>query len=268
MGRVVLRVDLPDEGRAGPLRAHEGILAAHEVQVAGPEQPVVVGLGQPGQGDAAQRRRGRLVGQRCLQCLVCGARGHQQQRRCGRQRLKQRRDRGAGIAEQARHPLAGPRCHAVLPQPGACVEMQPFVDQARLADQPARAGLEARIEEPLVQPQSRSAELRRAQAVAAAHVGFGAEVLQVDPQWRPFAPRHAGHERGRRVAAEGLDHHVARLGHGRVGGPGHALPHPARRSVPSRPGRRGRRSTVARAGHAHPGRPPAASTRRCRRGCR
>ena len=44
MGVVVLRIDLPDEGLAGPQRAHQRILAAHEVQVAGPQQVVEVGL--------------------------------------------------------------------------------------------------------------------------------------------------------------------------------------------------------------------------------
>ena len=39
-----VRVDLPDEGPRRPLRAHEGILAAHEVQVARPEQLVVAVL--------------------------------------------------------------------------------------------------------------------------------------------------------------------------------------------------------------------------------
>ena len=46
VGVVVLRVDLPDEGRAGPERAHQRIFAAHEVEVAGPEQVVEVGLRQ------------------------------------------------------------------------------------------------------------------------------------------------------------------------------------------------------------------------------
>jgi hypothetical protein len=38
---VVLRVDLPDQGPAGPQGAHQRVLAAHEVEVAGPQQPVV-----------------------------------------------------------------------------------------------------------------------------------------------------------------------------------------------------------------------------------
>ena len=42
VGAVVLRVGLPDEGRAGPQRAHQGVFATHEVEVAGPEQVVEV----------------------------------------------------------------------------------------------------------------------------------------------------------------------------------------------------------------------------------
>ena len=41
---VVLRIDLPDQRRAGPEGAHQRVLAAHEVQVAGPEQMVEIGL--------------------------------------------------------------------------------------------------------------------------------------------------------------------------------------------------------------------------------
>ncbi len=48
--RVVgLRIDLPDERPARPLRADERILAAHEVRVARPQQPVVVGLREEGE---------------------------------------------------------------------------------------------------------------------------------------------------------------------------------------------------------------------------
>ena len=39
-----LGVDVPDEGARRPLRAYERILAADEIDVAAPEQPVVVVL--------------------------------------------------------------------------------------------------------------------------------------------------------------------------------------------------------------------------------
>ena len=61
---VVLRVDVPEERHAGPLRAHEGILATDEIDVARPQQPVVAALigeghavgGQPTGGGATAGR--------------------------------------------------------------------------------------------------------------------------------------------------------------------------------------------------------------------
>jgi hypothetical protein len=48
--RVVfgLRVDVPHQRRAGPQRAHQRILAAHEVHIARPQQFVVGALRQMG----------------------------------------------------------------------------------------------------------------------------------------------------------------------------------------------------------------------------
>jgi putative YhdH/YhfP family quinone oxidoreductase len=43
---VILRVDLPDQGPARPQGAHQRVLAADEIQVAGPQQVVVVDLGE------------------------------------------------------------------------------------------------------------------------------------------------------------------------------------------------------------------------------
>ena len=48
--RVVgLLVDLPDKGLAGPKGAHQRVFAANKIQVAGPEQGVIVKLAQRGQ---------------------------------------------------------------------------------------------------------------------------------------------------------------------------------------------------------------------------
>jgi len=47
--RLRLRVDLPHEGSRRPLRTHEGILTAHEIQVARPQQLVVADLVGEGQ---------------------------------------------------------------------------------------------------------------------------------------------------------------------------------------------------------------------------
>ena len=48
--RVVgLLVNLPDKGLAGPKGAHQRVFAANKIQVAGPEQGVIVKLAQRGQ---------------------------------------------------------------------------------------------------------------------------------------------------------------------------------------------------------------------------
>ena len=49
VGLVVLRIDLPHEGTARPQGPHQRVLAPHEVQIAGPQQVVVVGLCEVGQ---------------------------------------------------------------------------------------------------------------------------------------------------------------------------------------------------------------------------
>ena len=41
MRAVVLRIDVPYEGPRRPLRAHERVLATHEIDVAGPQEFVV-----------------------------------------------------------------------------------------------------------------------------------------------------------------------------------------------------------------------------------
>ena len=49
------------------------------------------------------------------------------------------------------------------------------------------------------------AELGRGQAVAAGHIGLGAEVLQIEPDGWARLGGHAGNEAGGRVAAEAFD---------------------------------------------------------------
>ena len=50
-----LWIGLPQHRACGKLRAHEGILAAHEVDVAGPEQKVVVVLFEKRNGNNRKR---------------------------------------------------------------------------------------------------------------------------------------------------------------------------------------------------------------------
>ncbi|MNU06994.1 hypothetical protein D3C72_2523910 [compost metagenome] len=42
MGALLLLVDVPEQRPTGPLRADERILAAHGIEIAAPEQPVVI----------------------------------------------------------------------------------------------------------------------------------------------------------------------------------------------------------------------------------
>ena len=54
VGGIILGVGLPQPGNAGPQRAQPGILAAHEVQVAAPQQGIEFGLWQERQGREPQ----------------------------------------------------------------------------------------------------------------------------------------------------------------------------------------------------------------------
>ena len=50
VGQIVLRVDVPHKRLTGPEGAHQRVFAAHEVEVAGPEQVVKAVLADQGQG--------------------------------------------------------------------------------------------------------------------------------------------------------------------------------------------------------------------------
>ena len=54
VGGVILGVGLPQPRNAGPQGAKPGILSAHKVQVAAPQQGVEFGLGKEGQGREPQ----------------------------------------------------------------------------------------------------------------------------------------------------------------------------------------------------------------------
>ncbi|MNF73570.1 hypothetical protein D3C85_936940 [compost metagenome] len=44
VGEIFLGVDVPQEGPRRPLGTYEGVLAAHQVEIAAPQQPIVTGL--------------------------------------------------------------------------------------------------------------------------------------------------------------------------------------------------------------------------------
>ena len=92
---VVLRVDLPDERRAGPERAHQRVFAAHEVEVAAPEQAVEVGLREPRQRArrAARPRAGAGPRRPCTCCRAPAPGGTSSSVGAGRQRTEPGVDR-------------------------------------------------------------------------------------------------------------------------------------------------------------------------------
>ena len=83
----VLRIDIPDEWFARPLRTHEGIFATHEIEIACPQQFVVVMLSQEGhdahrQGAARHAGAGRCgLAQKCLHGIGRNAFRHQAEQR-------------------------------------------------------------------------------------------------------------------------------------------------------------------------------------------
>ena len=134
MRAIVLRVDVPEKGLAGPLGAHKGILAAHAVEIAGPEQAVIVVLAQIGQGLPAQARGqgGRI---RCGQRRLGRAGADQEQG--GRfaqpgQQLAQARIGGRQRGSPGAPPVAGP-CPAAPARPGRRSAAAPPAARARAA---------------------------------------------------------------------------------------------------------------------------------------
>lgn len=109
MSILSLSVDLPEEGAAGPLGTHEGVLTAYKIEVTAAQQGVVIVLPEKGnrlgtQGAAfpyvAIANMGAHRGKRL-------SRRHQQAHwPCpGGQRVEQGGDRGALVTEQAGRPF-------------------------------------------------------------------------------------------------------------------------------------------------------------------
>ncbi len=223
MGAIVLRVELPDKGPASPQRPHQRILAAHEVQITGPQQVVVVALAQkrqPVDREAALLQRVRLATD-CLQRLPDGGAGaarRDKQLRSLWRRLQldeQLHQRGRLVAEQADKPGSRLCVYALATQPGNAIETRPPLEEIILAQQTAAGRCEPRIEEVLGQAGCRARQDRRGQPVAALRERLGTEVFEVDPcaraAERSGACRQRGLKRGLQLATERLDHHLAGL---------------------------------------------------------
>ena len=175
VGVIGLWICLPDERALAPLRAYEGILAAHEIQVAGSQEAVVVRLrheGQGGemQGTAPRRATGfegtpkpignlparRTIGNAADDGLVAARPDFQQ----GQQ--------GGSVVTEHRY------CQCAADAVLAEIGVPP-------PDQPAGPRDKSRKEEMLGQWQGR---VRRGQAVTTRHPALGREMFEIEPDRR------------------------------------------------------------------------------------
>jgi hypothetical protein len=219
MNILGLRIDVPHERARCPLRAHERILAAHEIDVAGPQQRVVIRLGDERQCSHAQvschgffartqlvasEEPGRFVEQRPV-----GNRTQDRPPAAG-ERLQQAKHIGMPVGEQRHaHRIWRRRCESGgTPERIACTPIRQEGVAARkqvaLAQQTTCARREARKKEVLDQRQAR---MRRRHQVAILDPRLGTEVLEVDPDRLPRPPCHRHQVACRQFAGEGLDHH-------------------------------------------------------------
>ena len=144
----------------------------------------------------------------------CGAPGRHQQAgglRCLRALHQQRGQGRRFVAEQRSQSLAPP-VDAVLAQPSRAVEVGLARGKIGFAQQPAGARGKAGVEEPLGPARRGPAEHGRGQGVHALDVGLGAQVFQIQPDWR-FGVKWASSAGGacassyefrRNLAAEGF----------------------------------------------------------------
>ena len=201
---------MPDERARRPLRAHERILAAHEVDVARPEELVVAILREEGRHEALDRsarglERAPVRERRRRDALGCD---QPHRARVMHARARQAFDGGAGVREEAHleRALGGRPAHERAPEgrlrARVVLEFIAPAQQALLAQEPAGARREAGKE---VMLRERQARVRRRQRVAALDPLLGAEVFEVDPARLRLRRRHREHVRLGRIAAEGLD---------------------------------------------------------------
>ncbi len=158
---VVLRIDVPAERLAGPQGAYEGVFAAHQVEVARPEQPVVLRLRHQRQPVDGQRPRVESAVEDASHGCGGPAGRDQQSRRLVilRQPREQRWQSRRLVAEQAHQPFATPS-DALLLQPGRAVGGAFRLEQAWFAQQAACRLRESGMEEMLGTARGRAAEDR------------------------------------------------------------------------------------------------------------
>ena len=239
MGPVVLRVDVPDKGFAGPQGSNQRVFPAHKIQVAASQQRVKVRLRHGWQVVHPQRAQlevcagygavlwGRQIGlpgraQRSLQGPCRAARSDQQQGRSRRRYpRRQRLRKPCGlIAKQADQAFAGPAdCACFQPLPARRIRRCRHIStRPGLAQQPACAGAKSGVVKMFHPALCRPLHDGRRKAMAAFHIGLRAQVLEVDPHrifWvfmvvRPRRISASSYEFRSNFAAESFYPHVRR----------------------------------------------------------
>ena len=223
--RFRLRVDVPGERSRRPLRADDRILAAHEVDVAGPQQPVVVVLAdernrvqaQP----AANQRRPPACGtdppaqassaptavpSGTAQTIAAIAVGPGvEERRAARHSDSRTATRGssAGAASGMPSDAHNAACAAASARNASRLRKR-----SRSRSRPRGRGRESRKPEPARERQSRMA---RSEPVGVVDPGLGAQILEDEPCRRVGPRGHRGEIGVREPAAEGLDDDIGRV---------------------------------------------------------
>ena len=221
---------MPQEGPCRPLGPHEGVFAAHQVEIAAPQQPIVARLARHRQqldGKLARLqqipRPGRADGtlKPCAaEHVVEGATERQQQGDRGgalAPALDQAFQRLALVGEEAypqlvlrpgrqpqARPVGGKACLILLPP-------LPLGDEPLLAQESTGLSREAREEEVFIEAQLAD-PLRRGEAVAILDPALCREILQIDPAGGRALLGHAFDKGGGQLAGEGLYDHSGRDG--------------------------------------------------------
>ncbi|MCY1505343.1 hypothetical protein D9M68_395550 [compost metagenome] len=209
---------MPEQRPPGPLGADEGILPAHRVEIAAPENSIVVLLADEGQhldGQAAATEAGAgrqfLFTQPTGQVHQHAADRHQQLHWPGanRQGIQPRGQGGILIGEERYQQCALLQFHAQLFEEGPArlwigLEGPASFQQRGFTQQTAGAfGKAGEIEDFL-----QAVGLEGRQPMAAGHPVLGAEVFQVQPARRVRPCSHGFQVLGRQLAGERLDHHI------------------------------------------------------------
>ena len=209
---------MPHHGLGGPLRTNTGVLPAHKIQVARPQQMVIavlVGKRQHHhpQGLAhlaiarSQFGRAQPFGELWQHAAFRHQTGHGP--RPARPGIQQRGQRRVFIAEE-RHPHFIRRAcgQAQFVPVGIPFEICPTLRVIGFDQHAARFRQKSGKEEMLGQ---RQPGVGGRQTVVCHHPGLGAEVFQIEPDRRRRLPRHCGEIGFGQCAAKGLDHPTRRL---------------------------------------------------------